>query len=733
MDADQIKPPPSPRQIRRRALVLGVVIYFFCLFIYLLRPQLLEDIEGRLLDARFKYRGAVATSGLVSVVAVDEASLERHGRWPWSREKLAELIRRIDAAGAETIALDIVFSEPQPLLDDSLLALLEPGQQETLHQQLAGKSPDEQLAAAIFDAGKVINGRFFYLSPQPGEPAIASDPVDVLLARVEDFPAIDALGVRESIPPITAAAEGSGFFNFIPGRDGLIREAFLLMRYGEDLYPSLALRSLAHYLGGAQIVVRAEEFGISSVTLDDYPLPLNELGGFVLNYRGPPGTIDTISAADLLEGKLKDGALAGRLIILGVTAIGVYDAHSTPFGPSFPGLEIQANVVENLIAGDFIHNTAWEALTDLLVMALMVFACVLVLPRLPSSRPRFLFSLMLLTVYAAINFQLFSSDQLWLNLAYPLLAWTLSYSSTTLLLAVQVEHRYSTVHKAFQFYLQPDLVNQLTQRPDLLHFGGEQKRLTILFSDIRNFTNLSESMTPQQLAKFMQCYMDPMTEEVLNHRGTLDKYIGDAVMAIYGAPLPVEEHPRDACESALAMIAALEHIEPCCPDLHHIFPIRIGVGVHTGDVVVGNLGSSFHFTYTVLGDNVNLASRLEGLTKQYGVSILVSEATRSEVADEYEFRELDVVRVKGKQHPIRIFELRAHKGLESRPDFVNAWNEALAAFRARRWEEALERFENLELEEGGDAGCRLYAQRAAHYRDNPPPDDWDGVATFTTK
>ncbi len=733
MEAGQIKPPPSPRQVRRRALALGLLIYLFCLFIYLLRPQLLEDIEGRLLDARFKYRGAIATSGLVSLVAVDEASLERHGRWPWSREKLAELIRAIDAAGAETIALDIVFSEPQPLLNESLLGLLEPGQGEALRQSLKGRAPDEQLAAAIFDAGKVINGRFFYLQPQPGEVAAATDPVAVLLSKVEDFPAIDAWGVRESIPPIAAAAEGSGFFNFIPGRDGLIREAFLLMRYGEELYPSLALRALAHYLGDASIVVRAEAFGISSVMLGDYPLPLNELGGFVLNYRGPAGTINTLSAADLLDGNVAPGALKGQLVILGVTAIGVYDAHSTPFGPSFPGLEIQANVVENLLAGDFIHNTAWEALTDLLVMALMVFACVLVLPRLPSSRPRCLFSLMLLSLYAGLNFQLFIEQQLWLNLAYPLLAWTLSYSSTTLLLAVQVEHRYSTVHKAFQYYLQPELVNQLTQRPELLHFGGEQKRLTVLFSDIRNFTNLSETMSPQQLAKFMQCYMDPMTEEVLNHRGTLDKYIGDAVMAIYGAPLPVEEHPRDACDSALAMIEALDHIEPCCPELHHIFPIRIGVGIHTGEVVVGNLGSSFHFTYTVLGDNVNLASRLEGLTKQYGVAILVSETTHAEVAEAYEFRELDVVRVKGKQQPIRIYELRARKGEDPRPEFVEAWNAALQAFRERRWAEAQVLFEALDREEGGDVSCRLYAGRAEHYRENPPPEDWDGVATFTSK
>lgn len=749
MSSGNLKSPPSSGQIRITSLLIGLALFALVVLTYLLRPQLLEDIEGRLLDARFKLRGPVETSGLVSIVAIDEKSIEEVGRWPWSREVIAELIAKIDALGAEAIGLDIVFSEPQPSLLDTILAQhrgISAEAQQGLRTLLHGETPDQRLARAISDSGKVVNGQFFYrtreqakdLKPLPAElemALLADSGVDALRSRVEHFPAEDAAAVRMNIPMISQAGNGAGYFNFMPGRDGIIRNANLLLRYKDNFYPSLALKTLALYLDDSAIVVHADEYGIEHITLGGMEIPTDEVGGFVLNYRGPRDTISTLSAADILQGKVAGEALAGRMVLLGVTAIGVYDAHSTPFGPSFPGLEIQANVAENIISGDYIHHTSLELFTDLLVILIILFLLTLTQPLLNGIRQRFFSALLILAIYGAVNYYCFVQYQLWLNLSYPILAWLLGYITFTVFLTVVVERRLSTVNTAFQYYLHPELVKQLTHNPELLQFGGEEKRLSILFSDIRNFTNLSEGLTPPQLAKFIHCYMDPMTEQVLNHRGTLDKYIGDAVMAIFGAPIPVDNHAEDACNTALDMLAALDNIEQCCPELAHIFPIRIGVGIHTGNVVVGNLGSSFHFTYTVLGDNVNLASRLEGITKTYGVSVLISEETRKDVGERFLCRELDRVRVKGKQIPIRIYEVlaRSHQVQEAQRTFVQQWNEALALFHQQQWQTAYERFSTLLQERGEDKSCRLYLERCQHYEQNPPPSEWDGVTTFTRK
>lgn len=749
MQSHPIRTPPSKKNIQLSCLLIALGLFVLIAATYLLRPQILEDIEGRLLDARFKLRGPIEGSGLVSLVTVDERSLERFGRWPWSRERIAQLIEALSVQGAAVIGLDIVFAEPQanPLAEQlGQLQALGDAERTRLAQLLEDRDPDRLLAAGIEHSARVIGGYFFYTSaqsaqglrpipPEQEQELLARSGVDALRSRSDKFPAREALARRGNIPLIASAAQGAGFFNFIPGRDGIIRNAPLLMRYQGEFYPSLALKTLAFYLDRASIVVHAEDYGIDHISLGGYAIPTNEVGELLLNYRGPAGTLERISAADILEGRLEPGRLEGKLVLLGVTAIGVYDAHSTPYGPSFPGLEIQGNVAENIIQGDFIHHTGMELLIDLLAVFTVLLLLALMLPRFSGIVYRFALTLAVLALYIWLNLYWFAAHQLWLNLTYPLLAWVLGYISLNLYLALVVERRYATVHTAFKYYLQPELVDRLTQDPELLQFGGAQKHLTILFSDIRNFTNLSEGLTPLQLAKFINCYMDPMTEEVLKHRGTLDKYIGDAVMAIFGAPIPVPEHARDACQSALAMIADLDHIETCCPELAHIFPIRIGIGIHSGDVVVGNLGSSFHFTYTALGDNVNLASRLEGLTKVYGVNILVSEATRGEVGAQFAFRELDRVRVKGKQVPIRIFELLGSQAtLEpGQTQALAQWHEALAHYHAQAWESALSGFERLQAHEPFAKSCGLYIERCQHYRQSPPATDWDGVTTFTQK
>ncbi|NOX08861.1 MAG: adenylate/guanylate cyclase domain-containing protein [Gammaproteobacteria bacterium] len=770
MDA-HLKPPPSPRKIQLTSYLIGFIIFVICLAAYFSDSQSLTDIEGRLLDARFRMRGPIAVTNQVVIVAVDDVSLETVGRWPWSRTVIADMIRAMNQQGAAVIALDIVFSEPERNLIMEQIEARKARDVNLYEQLLQGvdmRSADEVLAGTIMEFGNVVNGQFFYtsekqienLTPIPIDEEsllLASSAVTAIRARVEDFPARDAYGVETNIPLIAGVGLGAGYFNFPPGADGVIRKAPLVMRYHDQFYPSLALKGIVHYFGDAPLVVYAEEYGLTHLSVGGNKVKVDEGGSMVINYRGPRGTIPTYSAVDVLHGKAPAGALEGKLVLLGVTAIGVYDAHSTPFGPTFPGLEIQANVADNILA-DMISNlslddqsgisaetlaimqhgrplqrTNIDILLDLVTMFILVMVLVIVLPRLNTMLGRFIFSLALLLAYVVLNYYLFAHQQLWIILIYPVMAWFLSYLMLTLYFTVAVERSYSTVRSAFKSYLHPGLVDQLTRNPELLQFGGENKNITLLFSDIRSFTNLSENLTPQQLARFLNCYMDPMTAAVLDNNGTLDKYIGDAVMALFGAPYPTENHPLDACNTAIIMIEALDHVVDCCPELAHLFPIKIGVGVHTGEVVVGNLGSSFRFAYTALGDNVNLASRLEGLSKMYGVDIVVSEASYEQVQEHFDFRFLDLVRVKGKKVPIRIYELCCRKGERDNEAYLIRWQEAITAFQGHDFSTAKALLEESLEQHPNDKTCEEYITRCRHYLETPPPDDWDGVTTLTSK
>ncbi|MDX1472703.1 MAG: adenylate/guanylate cyclase domain-containing protein [Reinekea sp.] len=708
-------------------------------------PGLFRDLEGNLLDARFKIRGPVATSGIVELVSIDEKSIDVIGRWPWSRDVLALLIDEVSALGATTIGLDIIFSEPQRSPVDELLLRSEwtAAEREKLEQLATKLNPDVALATSIFMADNVVNGHFFYqdenvdlrnsMSQDDIDAVLLSSRVEAIKSRTEAFSHYSFRSVRHNIPYLAQAGHGAGFFNQLPSEDGVVRNALLVAEYGNHFYPSLALKSLAFFLDDAPIVIHADEFVIQRITLGDLIIPTNEEGMIPINYRGPAGTIPTHSAVDVLNGQLPPGYFQGKVVLLGSTAVGVFDSHATPFGAEFPGLEIQANVLETIVNEDAIHRDHFYLLLDIVIIFVLCLLLAVVVPRTQRTPTRFLFFLMLTSVLLFANYYAFSELHVWLYLLYPGMALFFCFVFLMLYQAFMVEARYSHVRTAFKSYLSPALVDQLTANPDLLNFGGEEKELSILFSDIRSFTNLSETVTPSELSRFLQAYMDPMTDCVLKNNGTLDKYIGDAVMAIFGAPVPFNTHAVDACQTALDMIKALDVIVDTVPDLKRLFPVRIGVGVHTGTVVVGNLGSSHHFNYTVIGDSVNLASRIEGLTKNYGVDVMISEATYTRVREHFVCRELDLVRVKGKQEPVGLYELIGRDVDEAESVFLQAWHSALTLYRNRQFTEAKQAFEQCQQLKQGNYAADVYVQRCNHFIENPVEPDWDGVFTFTTK
>ena len=725
-------------------MLLALLVAGLSIGLMLVSPTLLTKLEGSLLDARFRLRGAIEPSGLVTLVAIDERSIAAIGRWPWSREIVAELIDKTNDLGAGTIGLDIVFSEPQPSASDALLASElwtddERSKITTIGQQM---NPDQALITTLFMAGNVVNGQFFYDPIAQGNASMASPAEQKLLAssrvmavksRNETFKHLVYDSVTPNLPSVAQAGEGAGFFNQLPEFDGIVRNAPLVAQYRGEFYPSLALKTLSRYLDNSAIVIHADEFVITQVSIGELEIPTNELGALPINYRGPAQTINRVSAIDILQGRLQVNSLDGHLVLLGVTAIGVFDSHGSPYGAEFPGLEIQANVIESIINDDAIRNNDLFRVGDVLVILLGALLLAVVLPFTSRMPTRVLLFLCLLSILLYSNYLLFAYYNLWFNLTYPVIAWTACFAVLMLYQAFMVEARYSHVRSAFKHYLSPSLVDQLTANPELLNFGGEEKELSILFSDIRNFTGLSETVTPSELSRFLRAYMDPMTDCVFDNQGTLDKYIGDAVMALFGAPVPFASHPVDACQAALDMMVALTKIVDTVPDLARLFPVHIGVGVHTGTVVVGNLGSSKHFNYTVIGDAVNLASRIEGLTKTYGVDIIISDVTYGRVKEHFVCRELDCVRVKGKQEPVVVFELIGVEVDAAEQVFLAQWRIALEAYRQCDFAHSQSEFERALSLKPNSLSVQLYIDRCAHFILEPVARDWDGVYTLTNK
>ncbi len=687
-------------------LVIALVAALIGFFLYRSGLPFVRQVDLRLKDARFRLRGPVAPSSSVIVVAVDNKSVKEVGRWPWSREVTARLVRSLADCGAKVVAVDMVFSEQQ------------------------GEVQDRALARAVAASGNVVLGYFFRDEEQKIDPLaleqIAAAKVKFL--RIEDgvsavplpeFPSLDA-----NIPVVGAGALDFGFFNAIPDDDGLFRKSPLLMMYDGNIYPSLGLKALGRYLG-KDVMVDVAGFGVRSVALGSLSLPVNEQGALSLNYYGPGGSFPTISAADVLAGKVPVNALRGKLVFLGTTETAIYDMRATPFDPALPGVEIHATVAANALDKRFLLR---DGRTFGLEMACMFFLPIL-LAFLLSNAPRTLVGLVYFVLgcgfYFVLNYLLFKHVSLDLSVIFPIVPVGLTYVGAEAYRNLVMEKRGRYLKKAFSSYVSPQLVEEIVKNPERLKLGGEKREVSILFSDIRGFTTLSEAVSPEDLVQLLNEYLSPMTHIILEERGTLDKYIGDAIMAIFNAPLDVAGHAAYACRSAVRMLDRLATLNAEFAK-RGIPRIEIGVGINTGEAVVGNMGADMRFDYTAIGDNVNLASRLEGLTKQYGAHIIVSDATREGAGDDFTFREIDLVRVKGKQKPVAVFELMVDNHA-----IVAPFAEGLALYRGKNFAGALRLFS--ELAEGGDKASALYAERCRDFLMDPPGAGWDGVFVARTK
>ena len=689
-------------------ILFGLVAAMSAFVLYRQAPVALQQIDYRLKDARFRVRGPVKPPEQVVVVAIDHKSIKEIGRWPWSREVTAGLIENLAYYGAKVTALDIVFSEPQ--------------------NQVA----DQALSGAVTSSNNVVMGYFFREEQQVIDPVaqLQLETARVKLVRVADgiesIPLTEYPSVDVNLAVLGKGALDFGFFNARPDGDGLYRRSILLLLYNGDIYPSLALKALRHHQGG-EIMLEVKPWGVDAIQLGDLRIPSREDGTLALNYYGPAGSFRTVSAADVIKKRLKPAALQGAIAFVGATEIGIFDIRPTPFDPTHPGVELHATVAANVLEGRFLrHDGTTQTLELVCLLALPVLLGIALAFAPGTFVGLIMFSGSIVFLWF-VNYLTFAQGLRDMTLIYPLLGLGVTYLGSEAWRNLVVERKGRQLKKAFSNYVSPDLVKEIEKHPDRLVLGGEQRELSILFSDIRGFTTVSESLTPPELVTLLNEYLSPMTRIVLDERGTLDKFIGDAVMALFNAPLDVPDHAVHACRTAVRMLEELQRLNEgfAARGMH---TLEIGVGINTGPAVVGNMGADIRFDYTAIGDAVNLASRLEGLNKYYGTHILVSEDTCQQVpVGLFTFREVDRVRVKGKQLPVVMYEL-----MTAKQELLPRFEEALEHYRAMDFNRARQLFDNL-IQGYADGPSRLYCQRCIEYLATPPPADWDGVYTAKGK
>jgi adenylate cyclase len=694
------------------AIAIGLFSALLSLSLYVWSPSFLNEVDLRYGDFRFKTRGPVEPNPNVVIVAIDEKSINQLGRWPWSRYLVAEFVTRLSEYKPKVVGFDIVFSEQE------------------------SKDADIALGKALEKSKNIILGYFFRddatEDPDP-ESRKELKRSNIKLVKLIGKPPSNVLKKFRSadlnLPEIGANATGFGFFNMLPDGDGIFRRSQILMSYDGEIYPSLDLESIRLFFGG-QLFLTMASYGVEALSISKTQIPTDESGQFLVNFYGPAGTFKTYSAVDVLSGKVPVEALEDKIVLVGATEIGIADLRPTPFNPVYPGVEIHASVAGNILDGRFlIENKLTHALDIALVFVLPILL-VLLLIRARGTFIGFTIFIVFMLLYLLGNFLVFTRLNFIISTIYPALSIGFAYVFFEGYRNLIIERKSRYLRKAFSSYVSPDVVDEILRDSDKLKLGGESKKVTLLFSDIRGFTSLSESISPEVLVTVLNEYLSPMTQIVMEERGTLDKYIGDAVMAIFGAPLDVPDHAMRACQAALSMLKKLEEINNEWRKRN--FPtISIGIGINTGAAIVGNMGAHIRFDYTAIGDSVNLASRLEGLNKLYGTEIILSNSTLENLnSSETPFllRELDLVQVKGKEEPIPIFELiNTFSGGSNKTDLVSMFTEALNTYREGNFDAAIEKFTEILRNFPNDTPSALYKERCQEYILHPPPLDWTGV------
>jgi len=785
--------------------MLSVFVTIIVLIIMFINPDALQLIELKTYDLRMQLRGSRLPSKDIAIVAVDEKSLGSPllGRWPWSRARIADIIKIINNAEAKVIVFDMVFAEPDKTgmeaktgLEDALQKLELFNLRETeipeaelnkaikiitslkyrldfsdedllklsgllnvprslkeyreyLVNSISRSETDDYLAGVLKPYRNVVLGYYFKRDNGPDFTEDETFLNSLALSKIKIIKKIaknaDVISVPEyksvvnNIPAITDASSHFGFFNAEPDADGAYRWANLVASFNGDFYPSLPLEAAGIYFD-SPIVLHIDNMGIKNISVGRSFIPADEMGRMLVNFYGKSQKdlsaekntqgFKYYSAIDVLNNSFPPDAFKNKIVFFGTTAIGIYDIRPTPYDNLFPGVEIHASVLSNILNKEFLVKPSWGVIFDLCIIIMLGLMLGLLFPGIRANIiPVFLIGFVVM--YYFLDWFIFKVGGVWLSFIYPNLEIiTVSFAMVIFKYMTEEKTRKEYKH-AFQHYLSPNLVDEILKDPSQLRLGGEKKELSVMFSDIRGFTSLSEGLTPETVVSILNEYLTPMTNVVFNNGGLLNKYMGDAIMAVFGAPIYNEKHAVHACNTALGMLAELKK-------LHNKWRYEkkplfdIGVGINTGFMHIGNMGSKDLFDYTVIGDAVNLASRLEGINKIYGTSIIISEHTYAKTGNNFICREIDLVRVKGKATPVRVYEL-VDLNMGNSPEWITYYESGLKFYRERKWQDAISAFEMVLSLRAGDGPAAFFVKRCRLLKENAPGSEWEPILDISEK
>jgi adenylate cyclase len=735
----------------------------------------LRDIEQSTLDLRFELRGSRPHDPRIVIVGIDEKTLQKIGSFPLPRNSYALLVNRLSAGGARVVALDATFPTLETNSAEDALQKLKSEMGTSVSSALLKKiealekasDQDASFAVALKNAGNVVLGHVF-LDPtraQTGDPELAEAYFNIVWAK--NFPQVlkvkskdgrdfdlgkswidaggtVAAGVEANITKLAEAAASYGFININPDPDGTLRRALLIERYrDQDFFPSLALQVVREYekIPDQDIAAYIASNGLERIQFGRHGIRQARNGTALINYTGPYNTYQHYSMWDVMSGTVPPETFRDKIVLVGGTALAIGDMRNTPFAAqdaAYMGVEVHANIIDNVLHSEergrgFLTRGYNEEVID--IGFILLFG--LVFGFLFGPIDPFYSTISVLATLGAFAwfvYFMFAAQGRWLSFVIPAGTLVVNYAAITSFRMFFEEREKRKIRKTFSQYLSPDVIGLIEKDPQkYIRPGGESKELSVMFSDIRGFTTISEGLTPDELVNLLNEYLGQMTDIVFANQGTLDKYIGDAIMAFWGSPYPQADHAIRGCNCALQMVRSLEKLNSKWQTEGRP-PIAIGIGLNTGQLNVGNMGSAKRLSWTVMGDNVNLASRLEGINKEYHTQIVISEATYKQVGARFVCRELDKIRVKGKKLPVNIYELLdvvAEK--QKYESLLDLFSRAMAAYRAQNWRPAAGKFGELLAKYPDDGPTQVFLQRTMEFMENAPEPEWDGVYVMKTK
>jgi adenylate cyclase len=724
-----------------RLICLAILIGVAALRIADFAP--IQELRVRTFDTYQRIEPRVKTARPVTIIDIDERSLTKFGQWPWPRTRIADMVINLTRLGAVAIGFDIVFAEPDRLNPDAVADTMRYLDEATKSKLRTLPSNDQIFADAIKRSHVVlgetglagVNPLFDKTLPVTGVAMLGEDPRRFLF---------DFAGLLRNVDTLETAAVGRGLFTIRNERDGIVRRVPMMLLAQGVMMPSLSFEILRVVTGTPTIIIKSEKAGIKSVGLRGLEIPTDRNGQLWVHFAKQDRSI-YVSAADVLDGNVPPEMIDHKLVLIGTSAVGLNDIKTTPVSSAMPGVEIHAQVLEAALTKALLSEPPYGIVLE--------FAAALVLGLLVITFAPMFGPVVLVTIGALFaslligaSWYFYTQQRLLIDFTYPLLSTTAIYLTLIFSSFVREQAQRKQIRTAFAQYMSPVLVEQLAHSPEKLVLGGEEREMTIMFSDVRGFTSISETYKrdPQGLTALMNRFLTPLTNVILARKGYIDKYMGDAIMAFWNAPLDDKEHEINACEAAVEMLERIDELnkEREIEAQHggHVYiPLNVGVGLNTGVGVVGNMGSDLKFNYSVLGDSVNLASRLEGQSKEYGFPIIVGSRTALAVKDKFAILELDFIMVKGKKEPEVIYAIAGREDTAQSGRFQRLRNltiEMLACYRGRDWEGALAAIERGRGSDEAHSLERLYDLYAARIRDyqkNPPPEDWNGAFALLTK